>query len=156
MCGEYEQIVDHLFSCPIGRAIWFASVCSIRMDSYQPQSKRVWLEWWLYVLSENKSHNEVIVAMVVGILWFIWFLGFWWWIAEFKKKQLLVKEIFLHFWSLCRMASNFGGCVFGCRIRAWNKQIMGCYSRLDLCHLKGKLLSFHLEKRRWQSRERGS
>ena len=27
---------------------------------------------------------------------------------------------------------------------------------VDLCHLKGKQLSFHLEKQRWQSRERGS
>ena len=42
MCGECEQIVDHLFlSCPIARAIWFALVFGIRMDSYQPQSGRV-------------------------------------------------------------------------------------------------------------------
>nr|POE90298.1 hypothetical protein CFP56_71397 [Quercus suber] len=39
------------------------------------------------------------------------------------------------------------------RVRCWNKQIM--VATVDLCHLKGKPLSFHLEKRRWQSREKG-
>ena len=42
MCGEYEQIVDRMFfCCPIARAIWFALVCGITMDSDQPQSERV-------------------------------------------------------------------------------------------------------------------
>ena len=93
MCGEYEQIVDHLFSLVQLEEQFGLLQCVVLEWILINPNQRVWLEWWLYVLSENKSHNAVIVAMVVGILWFIWFLGFWWWIAEFKKKQLLVKEI---------------------------------------------------------------
>ena len=49
---------------------------------------------------------------------------------------------------------KFGGCAFGCRLGPGISRLW--IATVDMCHLKGKQLSFHLEKRRWQSRERGS
>ena len=35
ICGEYEEILSHLFfPCPIPSTIWFTSVCGIRVDFF--------------------------------------------------------------------------------------------------------------------------
>ena len=43
MSCEYEEIVNHLFfSCPIARALWFASVCGIRVNFLHLKKKKNW------------------------------------------------------------------------------------------------------------------
>lgn len=64
-CGEENETMDHLFfSCPLSKAVCFASPCGHKVELLQPN--------WIKDDNNTGCINSLALATIFGVLYALW------------------------------------------------------------------------------------